>query len=238
MPQKIQIRRGYATDWETVDPVLSSGELGVELDTSKIKFGDGDAPWSDRPYVGDGVITGTVGTIFTSDTGEEYKLIGFSNGTVRAIPIGATPPDTPSVPTLDVRLSVVILSWPAAARATSYVVSRNGSDIGIATGPSYRDLTVTSGSTYTYRVQAADNYGQRSAQSGPAVAFIDPALNVAPVTDVRAWPTTYNDPGKTLIRVNATDIDAQQLELTLGITAGTGTLTPTADPSVWELTIP
>lgn len=51
MAAKVQIRRGTAAQWNAANPVLSDGELGVESDTSKIKVGNGSAPWNSLPYV-------------------------------------------------------------------------------------------------------------------------------------------------------------------------------------------
>ena len=52
MPQidLIQLRRGWASDWTATNPVLSPGEPGVEMDTGKMKFGNGTTPWNDLPY--------------------------------------------------------------------------------------------------------------------------------------------------------------------------------------------
>ena len=48
---RIQIRRGLADDWTSVDPALAAGEIGLETDTNKFKFGtDGVETWSELPY--------------------------------------------------------------------------------------------------------------------------------------------------------------------------------------------
>lgn len=46
-----KLRRGMSADWERVNPVLESGEPAVELDTLKLKIGNGLTPWNDLPYV-------------------------------------------------------------------------------------------------------------------------------------------------------------------------------------------
>lgn len=46
----IQIRRGNAADWTSANPVLSQGELGLELDTVKFKIGNGSDDWITLPY--------------------------------------------------------------------------------------------------------------------------------------------------------------------------------------------
>lgn len=49
MPAKIQIRRDTASNWSSVNPILSSGELGYETDTAKLKIGTG-ANWNSTVY--------------------------------------------------------------------------------------------------------------------------------------------------------------------------------------------
>ena len=48
--RQIQLRRGTAADWTTVNPTLAAGELGVELDTGKRKLGNGVDDWQTLPY--------------------------------------------------------------------------------------------------------------------------------------------------------------------------------------------
>lgn len=54
---KIRPRRGTASEWSSVNPVLVEGEIGIEVPDSgvgtgtvKIKFGDGVNAWNDLPY--------------------------------------------------------------------------------------------------------------------------------------------------------------------------------------------
>ena len=49
---QIQIRRDSSSRWTAVNPILESGELGVELDTHKMKAGDGVLAWNLLPYIG------------------------------------------------------------------------------------------------------------------------------------------------------------------------------------------
>ena len=41
MPVLIQFRRDTAATWSSVNPTLAEGEVGLELDTGKIKIGNG-----------------------------------------------------------------------------------------------------------------------------------------------------------------------------------------------------
>lgn len=171
----------------------------------------------------------------TVDTSEAFKLILLSDGTVRAIPSGAVAPAVPTGLAVDAKLTSVRLSWSAAARAATYRVTRDGVQVAVVSGLSFRDTAIQPGATYSYRVASIDQYGQRSAASAPASAFVDPDLNVAPSVTVTAWPPAPSTNGRSLLRVNAIDVNAQTLALALAVDVGS--IQPTADPSVWLYTI-
>lgn len=50
MADKIQLRRDLAANWTAANTILAQGELGLELETCRIKIGDGTSPWNDLPY--------------------------------------------------------------------------------------------------------------------------------------------------------------------------------------------
>lgn len=50
MPTKIQLRRGTASQWTSSNPLLASGEVGVETDSKKFKIGDGSTYWNSLSY--------------------------------------------------------------------------------------------------------------------------------------------------------------------------------------------
>jgi hypothetical protein len=50
---RIQLRRGIASSWTSSNPILASGEVGVETDTNKIKIGDGSSNWTELDYFAD-----------------------------------------------------------------------------------------------------------------------------------------------------------------------------------------
>lgn len=61
MASIIQLKRGTAAAWTSANTVLSSGELGFETDTKKIKVGDGTTAWTSLAYIAtDGDITAVV----------------------------------------------------------------------------------------------------------------------------------------------------------------------------------
>ena len=50
MANRIQLRRGSAQEWANVNPTLAIGELGIEIDTGRIKIGDGVTAWNSLRY--------------------------------------------------------------------------------------------------------------------------------------------------------------------------------------------
>jgi hypothetical protein len=74
MPVQIQLRNGTAAQWTAANPTLAAGEVGIESDTKKQKFGDGTTAWNSLAYA-NGPTSGT-SILYGNGTG------GFSNVTV------------------------------------------------------------------------------------------------------------------------------------------------------------
>lgn len=67
---QLQFRRGTASNWSSTNPVLASGEMGIETDTSLFKVGNGSTNWNSLPYGGLQGVTGATGPIgSTGQTG-------------------------------------------------------------------------------------------------------------------------------------------------------------------------
>ena len=47
---RIQVRRGTASQWTSVNPILAAGEMGVESDSNLFKFGNGSSTWTALAY--------------------------------------------------------------------------------------------------------------------------------------------------------------------------------------------
>ena len=48
--KNLQLRNDSAANWTSVDPVLAKGEMGIEVDTNKFKFGNGISAWTALEY--------------------------------------------------------------------------------------------------------------------------------------------------------------------------------------------
>ncbi len=70
MADRIQIRRDTAANFTSVDPTLAQGEMGYELDTGKLKFGDGATAWTSLGYFG-----GTDGDAIHDNVAAEISAI-------------------------------------------------------------------------------------------------------------------------------------------------------------------
>lgn len=170
----------------------------------------------------------------TVDSDEEYQIIMFSDGRVRAIPVTAEPPTIPDLAVPTIKISSVKLTWSGSVGATNYNVYRDDVLIGNTTNEFYRDSSVVVGETYVYRVRGVSLYELPSLPSVSRTAFVNPALNVTPIVNIRSYPPSEIALGnRAIIRVNARDLDGQLL--TIDLDSSVGTLTPTADPSVWIL---
>lgn len=96
----IQLRRDSAPDWQTANPVLADGELGIETHPGsildRIKIGDGVTRWNDLPYLGatdlgvNGLTSPTLGSIVVM-TESQFSQLADTDDTTAYFVL----PDTP-----------------------------------------------------------------------------------------------------------------------------------------------
>jgi len=85
MAQQIQLRRGTLAEWTSANPILAEGEIGVELDTSKLKMGDGIQNYLALSYIGLGEINtasnlGSGEELFKQKTGSDLEFRTITSG--------------------------------------------------------------------------------------------------------------------------------------------------------------
>ena len=56
---RLQVRRGSAAAWTASNTLLSGGEFGYEIDTKKLKIGDGATEWISLPYFESSALSGS-----------------------------------------------------------------------------------------------------------------------------------------------------------------------------------
>ena len=101
---RIQNRRGLASEWVSVNPILAAGEQGLETDTNLIKFGNGSDHWLDLPYAN------VTATSFANTLADYVPLsdVGQPNGVASLNSSGKIP---------SAQLDIVELSQDAVANA-------------------------------------------------------------------------------------------------------------------------
>jgi len=74
MTTRIKLRRDTAANWTQENPVLAEGEPGLELDTGKIKYGNGTTPWNSLDYSGAGAasLTDEGNVVITAGSTEHW----------------------------------------------------------------------------------------------------------------------------------------------------------------------
>jgi len=54
MANRVQLRRDYALNWTSANPILDQGEPGIEVCSGRMKVGNGTSPWSCLGYMSPG----------------------------------------------------------------------------------------------------------------------------------------------------------------------------------------
>lgn len=78
---KILLRNDTASNWTTNNPTLAKGQLGVQIDTKKFKFGDGVTPWNSLSYgAGADIALATSSANGLMSSSDFSKLAGIAEG--------------------------------------------------------------------------------------------------------------------------------------------------------------
>ena len=70
----IQLKRGKASSWITLNPILAPGEPGFEIDTGKLKIGNGVDTWLSLKYIGEDKIL-----VVNANTHYDFPVVGDVN---------------------------------------------------------------------------------------------------------------------------------------------------------------
>ena len=82
---QIQFRRDTSISWSHANPILASGEMGIELDTKQFKIGDGTTRWSLLPYGGLQGPVGPAGLILPSQIPTPGQVLTYVGGSPSGI---------------------------------------------------------------------------------------------------------------------------------------------------------
>ena len=142
MASKIQIRRDTASNWTSVNPTLSNGELGLETDTKKLKAGDGSTAWTSLAYytlATAGYAAYADATANFTGTLQKSGAAVLTSGGALGTPSGGTLTNATGLPPAGVTGTAAILG---ANTFTALQTLSTGADIASATAV---DLTAATG---------------------------------------------------------------------------------------------
>lgn len=120
-----QVKRGTAARWEELNPILNPGEPGFEMDTFKLKIGNGSTPWKELPYVNDIDISKyiTIEDIINGDV-----ILPVATKTTRGAVLSSTDVNEISVDPADGSMEVNSLAVDKLQDTTDVSLVLNGGD--------------------------------------------------------------------------------------------------------------
>lgn len=120
--QKVQLRRDTSSNWTTGNPILLSGEMGFETNTTKFKIGNGSTPWNSLAY-SPVVDAGSLPVLGVGTTGNYVAGVSAGTGiTVTHVPSEGSTATVALNATLD-NLSNVNVPSPTNGHFLKYVSS-------------------------------------------------------------------------------------------------------------------
>lgn len=141
---KIQLRNDTAANWKAANPVLLKGEVGVEIDTRKLKIGDGISAWSALKYVSDDIVVANTNPLDT-DTDHDVGELWINQADKTIFVLIATSASTAiwkRIPTSE-ELIVVAEAQVAQKLKTARTIGIVGDATGATTFDGSADATIT-----------------------------------------------------------------------------------------------
>lgn len=81
-----QLRRGLSYDWADLNPILASGEPGFEIDTNKLKIGNGVYHYNDLEYVNEDLVIVCDNLSIVTDSYGRLSLLGYTSAEATSVP--------------------------------------------------------------------------------------------------------------------------------------------------------
>ena len=141
MASKIQIRQDITSNWESANPILSSGEFGYDSTLKKFKLGDGTSTWLSLEFYS------SAGEFLVSDS-PNIQMEEVANGTSQ-LSITIANYDSSNVytthvtaGTLDVSSHPFVWTLPDVDTITPYVFSIVSQELGKVAGAAYKTVSV------------------------------------------------------------------------------------------------
>ena len=232
---QIKLRRDTSTNWTTRNPTLALGEPGLEIDTLKVKYGDGTTPWNTLPYPNVG--TGPQGPAGTNglDGAPGPQGPAGTNGLDGA-------PGTNGLSAYEVAVAggfvgteadwLASLVGPAGADGAQGPAGANGSSTAVQTFTMYNSDNFNMDQAYNWTV--SESYQVNTpivhASYGGAIAFVDSGIYKITVQSAiypqnnGQWPSSASAVGTSILTDTLTipGIDQYVHHIPSGINSLTG----------------
>lgn len=178
---KLLLRNDTATNWTTSNPTLGKGEVGVEIDTYKLKIGDGSTAWNSLKYFGTNVVVEGEGSVIV-DAVYENGVLTLTKGDIE-VDVGVT-----SVKTTD---DNVINLTPTAATTGAVTIdakhaTKGPSSTANTTKGATADLTINSTTTSgTIKIPkvTVDKYGHTTGLTEQTLSITIPTIPNISIVD-------------------------------------------------------
>ena len=211
MANRIQVRRGTTSQWNTYDPILSEGEIGYNSTLGSFKIGDGESDWSELDYyqAAADITPNEIGAIASTEKGaaDGVAALDSNKNVITALSVvfeGATANNFETLLTVTEPESDITLSLP---NATDTLVGR-------ATTDTLTNKTLTSPVVGTSLTTASTSFDLLNT-TATTVNFAGAAstLSIGAATST----TTINDSlivtGNLTVNGTTTTIDTQTLQV-------------------------
>ena len=144
LDSRIQIRNDTAANWKAANPVLLKGELGIEIDTRKMKIGDGISAYTALKYVSEDIVVGNTGPT-DADTNYDVGELWINQSEKTAHVLIATSDTSAVWKRLVTAEEIVVVAESIVAQRlkTERAISLAGDVTGVTTFDGSADATIT-----------------------------------------------------------------------------------------------
>ena len=195
---RLKLRNGTAAEWSSANPTLLSGEIGIESDTRKHKYGDGVTAWNSLPYAASsGGGTGTV-TSVNLDAPTGFAVAGGPITTAGTITLsyasgyqGFTTAEASKLAGIETGAQVNVATDLTYAAATRLLSSSTGNDVTLPLFTStLAGLAPSSGGGTTNFLRADGTWAEPPGGSGGSGTVTSVSLTAPTGFSVSGSPVT------------------------------------------------
>ena len=203
MAIQLQFRRGTAAQWASANTTLAQGELGLELDTSYFKIGDGNTAWTNLGY--------SISQLANNATNANNSLYlggliasGYQTTAGLSSNVATLAANSATYLGGNTALTLRTYTEDKAANAYSNAVSYVETQI---SGKIANSITANSATAYTNAVNVAA--ADASAKVGGVISYVGVVIGTANTAMVANAAAAYTN--STIFASNATNINTGTL---------------------------